>query len=168
MNTLAQAVVALVLTSFLPAATIPAAAPSCVGLDRPLAGEVVSSYQPVGRFEGHWGVDVRGSGVVRAAASGIVTFSGVVAGNRTVTVDHGGGLKTSYSYLDGIWRGRGAFVGRGDAVGTAGLLHGEGPEGVHFSVRIDGIYRDPAGMFGCRSFELPAALRLVTVPPGLE
>jgi murein DD-endopeptidase MepM/ murein hydrolase activator NlpD len=86
------------LTTVVSAATVSASL-SCVGLSPPLEGDIVDGFRPIGLYEGHWGVDyqavVASENDVRAAASGVVTFSGVVVGNRTVTVDHGGGLKTA-------------------------------------------------------------------------
>ena len=74
---------------------------SCVGLLQPVDGRMASAFAPIGRYAGHWGVDwvVPEGTAVRAAGVGTVSFAGSVAGNLTATVDHGGGLRTSYSYL---------------------------------------------------------------------
>lgn len=140
--------------------------PACVGLTAPVPDAVVAWFAPVGSYAGHWGIDYEtpSDRRVRAAAPGWVSFSGTVAGNRTVTIDHGGGLKTSYSYLDEIWVGRGAYVDSGSVVGTAGRLHFDERSGVHFSTRIDGIYVDPRSLLGCPDYAMPDALRLVPVP----
>ena len=47
---------------------------------------------------GHRGVDLGGSAgqSVLAAGDGIVVFAGVVAGKPTVSIDHSGGLRTTY------------------------------------------------------------------------
>lgn len=122
---------------------------SCVGLTPPVAGGVVQPFAPVGRYAGHWGLDLaapHGSEVV-AAAPGVVTFAGVVAENLAVTIDHGGGLRTSYSYLSARSVARGQTVGRGHVVGATGAAHDL--EALHFSVRIDGVYVDPAPLMGC-------------------
>lgn len=140
-----------------------AAGAACIGLSTPVSAPVGDGFAPTGTYSGHWGIDydTESSQVVRAAAAGRVSFSGIVAGNRTVTVDHGGGLKSSYSYLAEAWVGRGASVSMGSALGTSGLLHGLATPGLHFSARIDGIYVDPATLLGCPAFAIPAALRLV-------
>ena len=138
---------------------------SCIGLSAPIDGEITRDFAPVGRYAGHWGVDYSTSeldAAVRAAASGTVTFTGVVVGNRTVTLDHGGGLKTSYSFIaDAVVR-QGQWVQRGSAFGIADP---EGEHGaLHFSVRIDGVYLDPAPLVGCRSTPPSDGLSLVRPP----
>ena len=57
---------------------------------------------------------------MRAANAGEVTFAGSVAGSLHVVVAHGGGLRTSSSFLATITVRRGQRVARGDVVGTAG------------------------------------------------
>lgn len=134
---------------------------SCVGLEPPSDGAITAAFAPGPGYSGHWGVDyqVGSDGSVKAAAGGRVTFSGLVVGNLVVTVDHGGGLKTSYSYLDRSLVARGRHVKRGTVVGRASddSLHG----GLHFSVRIGGAYIDPETVVGCRPRSPSAALRLV-------
>lgn len=136
---------------------------SCVGLDPPTEGEIAAGFAPGPGYSGHWGVDylLGPDGAVRAAADGEVSFSGWVVGNLAVTVDHGGGLKTSYSYLDSSLVKRGQFVRRGMLIGQAGgnPLH----NGLHFSVRILGTYIDPETVVGCLSVAPSAGLRLVRV-----
>lgn len=81
--------------------------------------------------------------VVRAAASGTVVFAGAVAGTLHVTVDHDGGLISSYSYLQRLSVRVGTHVDQGSVIGVAG-------ERLHFSVRLEGAYTDPAGFIGVR------------------
>ena len=147
-----------------PAAAQPASGTSCVGLSPPVIGEVVHGFEPTGRYSGHWGIDYEDGEPqqVRAAASGRVTFTGTVAGNLTVSLDHGGGLRTSYSFLDDVLVVRGQWVRRGGVVGEAagGFDHGL----IHFSVRRSGVYVDPEPLLGCRSRAPGGAVWLVTPP----
>lgn len=83
--------------------------------------------------------DTEPGDAVAAAAAGEVIFAGSVAGSLHVTVDHGGGVVSSYSYLERIAVPVGARVARGDSVGTAS-------ERLHFGVRVDGAYVDPASL----------------------
>lgn len=76
---------------------------------------------------------------VAAAAGGEVVFAGSVASSLHVTVDHGGGLVSSYSYLERITVPVGARVAQGDPIGAAS-------ERLHFGVRVDGAYVDPASL----------------------
>lgn len=83
--------------------------------------------------------DTEPGDAVAAAAAGEVVFAGSVAGSLHVTVDHGGGVVSSYSYLESVTAPVGARVARGDSVGTAS-------ERLHFGVRVDGAYVDPASL----------------------
>lgn len=96
--------------------------------------------------------DTEPGDAVRAAASGTVAFGGAVAGALHVTVDHGGGLVSSYSHLQRISVRVGAAVDQGQVIGVAG-------ERLHFSVRLEGAYTDPAGFIGVRR----VSVRLVPV-----
>ena len=136
---------------------------SCVGLDPPSDGVITAGFAPGPGYSGHWGVDYGGSsdGSVRAAAGGRVTFTGSVVGNLAVTLDHGGGLKTSYSYLDRSLVKRGQHLGRGMVVG---LVSEHSPHGgLHFSVRIGGKCIDPETVLGCRPSSPSWGHRLVPV-----
>ena len=136
---------------------------SCVGLSPPVDGVVVAPFDPGPGYEGHWGIDYEGDhdGLVQAAAGGIVIFSGRVVDNPVVTIDHGGGLWTSYSYLEHVTVLRGEEVARGTVVGTVGSDTGHGD--VHLSVRIEGEYIDPLPLMGCLARAPSAGLRLVEV-----
>lgn len=92
--------------------------------------------------------------VVRAAAAGTVVFSGAVAGSLHVTVGHGGGLVSSYSYLQRISVRAGAAVVQGQVIGIA-------TERLHFGVRMDASYVDPASYIGVRRVRV----RLVPLRP---
>lgn len=94
---------------------------------------------------------------VRAAADGVVTFAGLVAGSRHVTLRHPDGLRTTYSFLASIAVVVGQRVGQGALVGTTG-----GP--LHFSARSGDAYLDPASLFDAAGVRV----RLVPFdePPG--
>ena len=133
----------------------------CIGLGWPVPGSITAAYAPSGQYAGHWGVDIQAhpGSTVTAAAAGRVVFAGTVVENLTVTIDHGGGLKSSYSYLGSKSVGSGAWLELGEEVGASGLGHGGG--GLHFSVRVDGDYVDPQAWLGCHHYEPRRALRLV-------
>lgn len=136
---------------------------SCVGLSPPVDGIVTVPFDPGPGYEGHWGIDYEGDhdGLVQAAAGGTVIFSGRVVDNLVVTIDHGGGLWTSYSYLGYITVLTGEDVERGTVIGTVGDDTGHGD--VHLSVRIDGEYIDPLRVMGCLARAPSAGLRLIEV-----
>ncbi|NND03018.1 MAG: M23 family metallopeptidase [Acidimicrobiia bacterium] len=131
----------------------------CAALTPPVVGEIVQEFAPIGSYAGHWGIDfgVDVGTPALAAAAGHVTFAGSVAGMLSVTIDHGGGLKTSYSYLSNIKVSAGDRLRVGDIVGATGLHHGVAS--LHFSVRVDGVYEDPAAWLRCGG-SIPNALWL--------
>jgi murein DD-endopeptidase MepM/ murein hydrolase activator NlpD len=70
-----------------------------------------------------------------------VSFAGPIVGRLSVTVHHGGIVRTSYSYLDTISVVRGQRVDRGDVLGTSGIH--DDRAAFHFSVRLGDTYVDP-------------------------
>jgi murein DD-endopeptidase MepM/ murein hydrolase activator NlpD len=131
---------------------------SCL-LSMPVEGPVVVGYAPSGSYGGHWGIDIavpEGT-VVRSAGPGSVTFAGSVAGRLSVTVHHGGGVRTSVSYLSSVNVGAGQKVGRSALLGWSGLDHDR--PAVHFSLRVGDRYLDP--MAACRVGAPGAGVRLV-------
>ena len=112
-------------------------------VDAPVADPFRPPENPYG--PGNRGIeyDTEPGDVVRAAAAGTVVFSGAVAGSLYVTLDHGGGVVSTYSYLQRISVRAGAGVAGGQVIAIAG-------ERLHFSVRVDGSYADPARFVGVR------------------
>ena len=136
---------------------------ACPHLDVPASGPIIRDFAPIGSYAGHWGIDIAASvgTPVAAAEHGLITFAGEVAGVRSVTVYHGGGLRTSYSYLGEITVAQGQRVAKGEAVGSSGLDHDIAA--IHFSVRVGDAYQNPRGWLGC--FVAPGAgLSLVPAP----
>ena len=136
---------------------------SCVGLSPPSDGYISADFAPGPGYKGHWGIDYQGDrdGLVHAAAAGRVVFAGQVTDNLTVTIDHGGGLRTSYSYLETLTVHQGQQVGRGSVIAVIGS-HPE-HDGLHFSVRLDGTYLDPEPILGCLARPPSAGLRVTGV-----
>lgn len=112
-------------------------------------GRVVAAFDPPRTTygTGHRGVDLVGDATVTAPAAGTVAFSGQVAGERWVSLDHAGGLRTSYGPLVSIAVVVGATVAPGEVLGEVGRPHG-GPPGLHWSARRDGLYLDPMLLVG--------------------
>ena len=135
----------------------------CPHLDAPSPGPIVRDFAPIGSYGGHWGIDIAApvGSPATAAETGTVTFAGEVAGVLSVTIHHGGGLRTSYSYLSEIAVVRGQAVARGDVVGSSGLDHDMAA--IHFSVRVGDTYHDPVGWLGCFHAPQPG-LSLVPSP----
>lgn len=131
----------------------------CRTLAMPVVGPVIQTFAPRGDYAGHWGVDfdVPLGTTVHPAGPGLVTFAGRVVDNLTVTIDHGGGVRTSYSYLALVTTTAGALVTTSSVVGDTGLDHGT--PALHFSLRAGTRYVDPMTALRC-AWVPGAAVRL--------
>ena len=119
----------------------------------PVHGPVIRPYQePAGPFgAGHRGIDVAvpfGT-LARAPADGTVSFAGPVAGSLFISIDHAGGIRTSYSWVSAITVKKGHAVHTGDPIGRTGQGHpGSERPHLHFSARLNGTYIDPMLLLG--------------------
>ncbi len=119
----------------------------------PLYGEIARGYDaPDDPYApGHRGVDVVAPQgyPVYASAAGRVSFAGSVAGNRSVTVEHPDGFRTSYSFLATIAVKANDVLEQGHVVGTVGAGHANSglPPHVHLSARRGELYFDPLELY---------------------
>ena len=164
MHTTARCVVAvLVASSFVLSAAPAAATPASAGppppvtyappVDAPVGDPFRPPSSPYG--PGNRGLEFAtdSATVVAAAADGTVTFAGVVAGHRWVTVRHADGIRTTYGPLADMQVAAGDHVTRGQPIGTtAGALT--------FTARVGEAYVDPASLFDGG----PPRVRLVPEP----
>ncbi|MBB3085788.1 M23 family metallopeptidase [Geodermatophilus sabuli] len=118
---------------------------------RPVEGAVTRPFDPPpDRYgSGHRGVDLAGSpGVpVLAAGDGVVAFAGTVAGRPVVSVDHAGGLRTTYEPVTpGV--GAGQAVPRGSPIGALAEGHAGCPAAacLHWGLRRGETYLDPLSL----------------------
>lgn len=119
----------------------------------PVSGPVIRGFDPPDNpfGSGHRGIDVAaGLGTpVRAAAAGTVVFAGPVGGRLFVTIDHGAGLESTYSFLTSLSVRRGAVVSQGQSIGRSGSGHaGALVPHLHFGVRLQDLYVDPLTYLG--------------------
>ena len=125
---------------------------------------IVRFVEPPHRWApGHRGLDyaLPAGTSIRAAAGGTVIFAGDVAGHLAVTIEHGLGMQTTYTALREITVERGQEVTQGTWIGYSGSAHPGGEPGLHFGVKVDGEYVDPATLLG--SIDASSALRLAPV-----
>jgi murein DD-endopeptidase MepM/ murein hydrolase activator NlpD len=114
----------------------------------PVTGPVIRGFDPPASpfGAGHRGIDVAvpfGTPIL-APEAGTVAFAGPVGGELFVTLDHGGGLTSTYSWLSSVAVRRGDAVAAGQLIGTTGLGHpGSAVPHLHFGVRLGGGYVDP-------------------------
>jgi murein DD-endopeptidase MepM/ murein hydrolase activator NlpD len=95
---------------------------------------------------GHRGVDLAGSPgePVLASGDGVVVFAGLVAGRPVVSIDHPGGLRTTYEPVQ-PWVGAGQPVARGSPIGALVAGHAGCPVEacLHWGLRRGESYLDP-------------------------
>jgi murein DD-endopeptidase MepM/ murein hydrolase activator NlpD len=131
----------------------------------PVIGPVIRGYDPPDSpyGSGHRGIDIAASvgTPVVAAEAGIVSFAGPVGGQLFVSVDHGAGVVSSYSYLSLVQVHKGDLVAQGFTIARSGTGHvGETPMHLHFGVRVDGAYVDPLAFLGP-----PSVVSLIRLAP---
>ncbi|MEV4623672.1 M23 family metallopeptidase [Asanoa sp. NPDC049573] len=107
---------------------------------------------------GHRGVDLASAfgATVWAAGAGEVVFAGPVAGRSVVSIQHAGGLRTTYEPLTPVVR-RGDHIAAGDPIGTLDAGHAGCPAAacLHWGLRRDAEYLDPLLLLGFRVRLLP-------------
>lgn len=136
----------------------------------PVTGPVVRGFDapddPYG--SGHRGIDIAAeSGTpVRAVDAGTVTFAGRVGGELFITVQHGAGLASTYSWVSALSVGRSDVVVRGQVIALSGPGHPGSlePPHLHFGVKLDGAYVDPLGYLAPMS--VAGMIRLAPLPTG--
>jgi murein DD-endopeptidase MepM/ murein hydrolase activator NlpD len=95
---------------------------------------------------GHRGVDLAGlpGDLVMAAGDGVVVFAGLVAGRPVVSIEHPGGLRTTYEPVQPSV-GAGQAVVRGSPIGALVAGHAGCPVEacLHWGLRLGETYLDP-------------------------
>jgi len=119
----------------------------------PVVGPVIRGFDPPDSpfGSGHRGIDIAAAvgTPVRAAAPGTVTFAGPVGGRLFVTVEHGVGLESTYSFLSSIAVRRGDVVSQGQVIARSGTGHaGDIIPDLHFGVKLADAYVDPLEYLG--------------------
>ncbi|GAB7180774.1 hypothetical protein ATKI12_0605 [Kitasatospora sp. Ki12] len=132
-------------------------------------GGVLERFEPPAKpwAAGHRGVDLAAApgAEVRAAAAGVVVFSGQVAGRPVVTVSHPGSgsppLRTTYLPVTGVLP-VGTAVAAGQVIGRLAPdgRHCAGRDCLHWGLLRGGRYLDPLALFGA------GRARLLPLGPG--
>ena len=131
----------------------PAAVPATALWRAPVDGDLTVT-RPFDRLlhpyaAGHRGVDLRATPwtPVLAAGDGVVVFAGRVAGRPVVSVDHPGGLRTTYEPVDASVAA-GQSVARGSPLGTLAVGHAGCPVEacLHWGLRRGETYLDPLSL----------------------
>ena len=124
-----------------------AAKPDLWPVEGPLMASFGQRADPfTGEGEFHKGVDIRAAAgtPVRAAADGVIIFSGRDGGyGRLVIVDHGGNLRTYYAHLSRFDAQVGRTLRRGEVLGEVGSTGRSTAPHLHYEVRIGGAPVNP-------------------------
>jgi murein DD-endopeptidase MepM/ murein hydrolase activator NlpD len=117
------------------------------------AARVVRRFDPPARpwLAGHRGVDLAGppGATVRTAGAGRVRFAGLVAGRPVVSVDHAGGLRTTYEPVEpGVRAGDRVIAGGPIGRLAAGHPGCAGSACLHWGLRRGDVYLDPLVLLG--------------------
>ncbi len=114
---------------------------------------------------GHRGVDLAApsGATVRAAGEGVVFFAVVIAGRGVLSIEHAGGLRTTYEPIE-VAVPTGTRVDGGAVLGTLAAGHPGCPTGacLHWGLRRGEVYLDPLGLIG------PGRVRLLPLHPAQE
>ena len=138
------------------AAAIPgAAAPASAAgpWSWPVTGPVINAFDPPASpfGSGHRGIDIAATAgtPVLAPAPGTITFAGPVAGHLFVTIDHGGGVESTYSWVSALVVKKGDVVAAGTLVARSGAGHPTDPvPSLHMGVKLHDVYVDPLAYLG--------------------
>ncbi|AMY55967.1 M23 family metallopeptidase [Rhodococcoides fascians] len=158
MNTLRTGCIACVLAAIV--LTTPAAAAESDSFAWPIRPHprVVTPFDRPEHdwLPGHRGVDLAAADgtSVLAVADGTVVFAGVVAGKPVVSVDHPGGLRSTYEPVTAAV-GAGARVRRGQVLGSLTSGHdGCAATCLHWGIKRGREYLDPTALVRARPIRL--------------
>jgi len=111
----------------------------------PVSGRISSSFGPRGRSF-HNGIDIIAPNgtMIRAAQSGVVSFSGTMRGyGKVVIIDHSGGWQTVYAHNSVNLVSKGQRVNQGDPIAKVGRTGNATTSHLHFEIRCSGQCLNP-------------------------
>jgi murein DD-endopeptidase MepM/ murein hydrolase activator NlpD len=114
----------------------------------PVSGPVIRAFDPPESpyGSGHRGIDIAApaGSTALAPADGVIAFAGPVGGRLFLTIDHGGGVESTFSWVAALDVRRGDVVEAGQPVArTSGGHTGDLVPNLHVGVRLDDVYVDP-------------------------
>lgn len=100
-------------------------------------------------YKGHTGMDICGTGygsnIYAAAAGTVVTVKWTKGGyGQHLIINHGGGIQTLYAHCSKIYVVVGQYVNKGDIIAAMGNTGNVTGTHLHFEIRINGQYVNPA------------------------
>ncbi|MDR1117580.1 MAG: M23 family metallopeptidase [Oscillospiraceae bacterium] len=117
-------------------------------IEGPLTTEFAQTRYVNGKLQSrHTGLDIaadEGAPILAAARGRVVFADDFIVNGRTIIIDHGGGIFTSYSHMSALIAEEGDIVEQGSEIGLVGSTgYSTGPH-LHYTVMINGYYIDPA------------------------
>jgi len=94
----------------------------------------------------HLGVDlasVSHAPIPAANAGKVVFVDSIGIYGKTVIIDHGCGLYSTYSHLSGVQVGPGQMVARGDVIGHTGITGLAAGDHLHFGMMVHDVFVNP-------------------------
>ena len=131
-------------------------------------------YQYEGRMideQVHMGIDLASlaQSPVPASGSGRVAFADDIGiFGRTVVVDHGFGLFTTYSHLSGIDVQPGQMVAGGENLGRTGTTGMAGGDHLHYGMMVHGVFVNPLEWWDASWIENNILSKIESVKSGLN
>jgi murein DD-endopeptidase MepM/ murein hydrolase activator NlpD len=135
----------------------------------PVVGPITRGFDPPDSpyGSGHRGIDIATDAgtIVIAPAAGTVTFAGPIGGYLFLTIDHGSGLASTYSWVSELLVHKGDAVTEGEQIARSGNGHpGDTIPSLHFGVKLNGAYVDP--LLYLRAPSVTSFIRLAPLPSG--
>lgn len=132
----------------------------------PVVGPVIRGFDPPASpyGSGHRGIDIAApaASVAVAPADGRVSFAGPVGGRLFLTIEHAGGLESTYSWVSVLRVRRGDLVVQGQPVALTGGGHtGDLVPNLHFGMKLNDAYVDPLDYLA--PMDLSAFIRLASL-----
>ncbi len=116
---------------------------------KPISGTITSRYgsRESIRNHTHKGLDIAApiGTAIKATADGTVSFSGVKGGyGKLIIIDHGNGIQTYYGHCSKLYVKVGDKVNSADVIGAVGTTGNSTGPHLHFEIRRNGEYVNPA------------------------
>lgn len=119
-----------------------------INLIRPISGSITSRFGAKSsiRVSDHTGLDIaapRGT-VIKAAASGTITFSGRKGSyGYLIVIQHENGVETYYGHCSKLYYSAGTYVEQGQGIAEVGSTGNSTGNHLHLEIRINGVAYNP-------------------------
>lgn len=122
--------------------------PISLNLIKPISGTITSRFgvKSSRRVSDHTGLDIaapRGT-VIKAAASGTITFSGPKGSyGYLMVISHGNDIETYYGHCSKLYYSAGTYVEQGQPIAEVGSTGNSSGPHLHLEIRVNGVAYNP-------------------------